>query len=219
MRTEEHQKELEKQNAALKAQDEALKKQQEQLAEEQKRVQPTKLQSTLPLRASDSWMINYIFDEVTVYFGNGKTNIEAEYKPKLMQFAEKARTVQGYMVQVIDYASSTGSEELNQKLSEDRAHNVTILLSRRGQIPLMNMLAPGAMGESRPGRKLEFGRRAGRKSAGRRESSAEQGNRRMFGCRSMIAGTLCFNCVAIMCCRSHRLSSRDYRKMQCSSPT
>ena len=89
MRTEEHQKELEKQNAALKAQDEALKKQQEQLAEEQKWVQPKKLQSTLPLRASDRWMINYIFDEVTVYFGNGKTNIEAEYKPKLMSSPRK----------------------------------------------------------------------------------------------------------------------------------
>jgi outer membrane protein OmpA-like peptidoglycan-associated protein len=149
VRTEEHQKELAKQNAALEAQDEALKKQQEQLSEEQKRVTANKAAIDAAVARFGQLDDYYIFEEVTVYFGNGKTNIEAEYQSKLMQLAEKARTVQGYMVQVIGYASSTGSEELNQKLSEDRAHNVTIFLSQRGHIPLMNMLAPGAMGESR----------------------------------------------------------------------
>jgi OmpA-OmpF porin, OOP family len=148
-RTDEHQKELEKQNAALEAQNDALKKQQGQLAEEQKKGAANKAAIDAAVARFGQLDDYYIFDEVTLYFGNGKTDIEAEYKPKLMQLAEKARTVQGYMVQVIGYASSSGSEELNQKLSEDRAHNVTIFLSQRGQIPLMNMLAPGAMGESR----------------------------------------------------------------------
>jgi len=90
-----------------------------------------------------------ILDEVTVYFGNGKTSLEPKYKPELLKLAEKARTVQGYIVQVIGYASSSGSEEVNQRLSEDRAHSVSIFLTQQGHIPLMNMLAPGAMGESR----------------------------------------------------------------------
>ncbi len=91
----------------------------------------------------------YILDEVTVYFGNGKVNLEPQYKPQLTQLAEKAKTVNGYMVQVKGYASSVGSAALNQQLSEDRANNVVKFLLQEGHIPLTNMLAPGAMGESR----------------------------------------------------------------------
>ena len=41
-----------------------------------------------------------------------------------------------------------GSVTLNQKLSEDRANNVTSVLLQQGKVPLTRMLAPGAMGES-----------------------------------------------------------------------
>lgn len=90
----------------------------------------------------------YIFDEVTVYFGNGKAGIEPKYKPQLQQLAEKAKSVAGYMIQVKGFASSTGSAALNQKLSEDRADNVVNFLVQQGHIPMINMLAPGAMGET-----------------------------------------------------------------------
>jgi outer membrane protein OmpA-like peptidoglycan-associated protein len=53
------------------------------------------------------------------------------------------------MIQVKGYASSTGSAEVNQKLSEQRALNVTNIVTQDGHVPLTNMLAPGAMGESR----------------------------------------------------------------------
>ncbi len=53
------------------------------------------------------------------------------------------------MVQVKGYASATGSAAVNQKLSEDRANNVTNFMLQQGHIPLTRMLAPGAMGESR----------------------------------------------------------------------
>ena len=91
----------------------------------------------------------YIFDEVTVYFANGKVAIDPKYKPQLQELAQKATSVQGYMIQVKGYASSSGSAELNQKLSEDRANNVVKFLLQQGRIPLVNMLAPGAMGETR----------------------------------------------------------------------
>lgn len=91
----------------------------------------------------------YILDEVTVLFGNGKSALEPEYKPQLAQLAEKAKTIEAYMIQVIGYASSVGNATLNQKLSEDRANNVTNFLLQEGNIPLTNVLAPGAMGESR----------------------------------------------------------------------
>jgi len=91
----------------------------------------------------------YILDEVTVLFANGKTAIDGKYKPQLLALAEKAQKVKGYMIQVKGYASASGSVAVNQKLSEDRANNVVNLLLQQGHIPLVNMLAPGAMGESR----------------------------------------------------------------------
>lgn len=91
----------------------------------------------------------YIYDEVTVYFANGKTKVDSKYNPQLVALAEKAKNVKGYMIQVKGYASASGSASLNQKLSEDRANNVTNVLLQDGHIPLTNMLAPGAMGESR----------------------------------------------------------------------
>jgi outer membrane protein OmpA-like peptidoglycan-associated protein len=90
-----------------------------------------------------------ILDEVTVYFGNGKVAVDPQYKPQLMQLADKAKGITGYMVQVKGYASSAGSVALNQQLSEDRADKVTEFLQQQGHIALTRMLAPGAMGESR----------------------------------------------------------------------
>jgi len=38
---------------------------------------------------------------------------------------------------------------LNQKLSTERANNVTEFLEQQGHIPLTHMLSPGAMGTSK----------------------------------------------------------------------
>jgi len=84
-----------------------------------------------------------------VHFGNGKVNVDPKYNPQLVALAEKAKTINGYMIQVKGYASASGSVSLNQKLSEQRADKVTTILMQQGHVPLTNMLAPGAMGESR----------------------------------------------------------------------
>jgi OOP family OmpA-OmpF porin len=88
-----------------------------------------------------------VLDEVTVYFGNGKTKVAPQYNAQLVALAEKAKKVSGYMIQVKGFASTSGTVELNQKLSDDRAANVTAILITHGKVPLTNMLAPGAMGE------------------------------------------------------------------------
>ena len=90
----------------------------------------------------------YILDEVAVYFGNGKVEVDPKYNPQLLALSDKAKTVNGYMIEVKGYASTAGSVGLNQQLSEDRADNVTNILLQQGHIPLTRMLAPGAMGES-----------------------------------------------------------------------
>ena len=90
-----------------------------------------------------------IMDEVTIYFDNGKAALDPKYNAQLLQLAEKAKTITAYTIQVKGYASAVGNAAFNQQLSEDRANKVTQFLQQQGHIPLTNILAPGAMGESR----------------------------------------------------------------------
>jgi len=90
-----------------------------------------------------------ILGEVTVLFGNDKVTIDPQYKPQLLKLAQQAMGITGYVIQVKGYASKVGSAALNQKLSTERAENVTNFLEQEGKIPLTNMLAPGAMGTSK----------------------------------------------------------------------
>jgi outer membrane protein OmpA-like peptidoglycan-associated protein len=144
-----NQAELAKQNALLQEQNENLKKQQAQLTEQQKKLAEHKAliaANTARFGQLDDY---YIYDEVTVYFGNGKVTLDPKYNGPLSALAEKAGTVNGYMIQVKGYASKSGSKALNQKLSEDRADSVANYLQQQCHVPLSRMLAPGAMGESR----------------------------------------------------------------------
>ena len=146
---QQNKEELEKQNAALAEQNTALAEQQKALTEQEKKIAANK--AAIAANSARFGQLNdyYIIDEVTVLFGNGKVKVDPQYNPQLIALAEKAKTVNGYMIQVKGYASTSGSAALNQKLSDQRANNVTNILLQQGHIPLTNMLAPGAMGESR----------------------------------------------------------------------
>jgi outer membrane protein OmpA-like peptidoglycan-associated protein len=144
-----NQAEIEKQNQALVEQNEALKQQQAALTEQEKKIAANKAAIAANSARFGQMDEYYILDEVTVLFGNGKTKVDPKYVPQLTSLSEKAKTYNGYMIQVKGYASSTGSAAVNQKLSDQRAQNVTNILLQQGHVPLTNMLAPGAMGESR----------------------------------------------------------------------
>ena len=141
--------ELEKQNTALEKQNIALEKQNIALQEQQKQINANKAGIEAAIARFGQLDDYYILDEVTVYFGNGKVKVEPSYRPQLLALAAKAKTINGYVIEVKGYASSVGSVALNQQLSEDRADGVTNILIQDGHIPLTRMLAPGAMGESR----------------------------------------------------------------------
>jgi OmpA-OmpF porin, OOP family len=133
--------ELERQNAALQ-------QQQAQLTEQQAKIAANKVAIDAAVARFGQLDDYYIFDEITVYFDNGKVKVDPKYTSQLIALTEKAKTINGYMIEVRGYASATGSAAMNQKLSEDRANNVTSILLQQGHIPLTRMLAPGAMGES-----------------------------------------------------------------------
>ena len=138
---EQNKAELEKQNAELKAQNATLEQHQQQIASNKAAVDA----AIARFGQLDDY---YIFDELTVYFGNGKVKVDPKYTSQLVALAEKAKTINGYMIEVKGYASLAGSVDVNQQLSEDRANEVTKILIQQGHVPLTRMLAPGAMGES-----------------------------------------------------------------------
>lgn len=148
VQAQQNQEELEKQNAELKAQNEALRQHEAAIAANQAKIAANKAAIDAAVARFGQLDDYYIMDEVTVYFGNGKVTVDPKYVPQLKALAEKASSVEGYMIEVKGFASTSGSAAMNQKLSEDRASNVTNILIQQGRVPLTRMLAPGAMGET-----------------------------------------------------------------------
>jgi len=140
--TEQHKAELEKQSAALKVQNDQLQLHEEELSAHKATVEA----AAARFGDMDDY---YILDQVTVYFANGEVKVDPKYETSLLELAKMAKDVQGYVIEVTGYASSTGNTEVNQQLSEDRANNVTNILLQKANLPLTRILAPGAMGESR----------------------------------------------------------------------
>ncbi len=88
-----------------------------------------------------------IVDTLTVYFRNGQYAISSDFKSRLRDLAQKARSVDGYAIQIEGHASAVGSEARNQSLSGQRAAAVAAVLYQNG-IPSTKMNVPAAMGVS-----------------------------------------------------------------------
>ncbi|HEY6343551.1 MAG TPA: OmpA family protein [Bryobacteraceae bacterium] len=160
--TKQNTAEIEKHNAELKAQNEALKQQQQelmrqsqqnaqqqqQIAEQQRKIAENRAAVNAAIARFGQLDDYYILDEVTLLFANGNADVDPKYHPQLLQLAEKAKTIDGYMIEIKGYASSVGSTAKNQELSEERAENVADILVQQGHIPFTHLVAPGGMGES-----------------------------------------------------------------------
>jgi len=85
-----------------------------------------------------------------IYFPSDGATLDAAAKADLNKLASIALPLDGYMIEVAGYASSTGSTELNQKLSSERAAAVTRYLRDQGNVPMRRMLAPAGYGSTHP---------------------------------------------------------------------
>jgi outer membrane protein OmpA-like peptidoglycan-associated protein len=138
-----------KQEAQIKKEQAAMTQQQKEMAAAQAKIAANKAAIAAVNKRFGELADYNIWDEVTVLFGNDKVTVDPQYNAKLLALCQKAKTVNGYVIQVKGYASAVGSAALNQKLSQERAANVTDFLEQKGGIPLTNILAPGAMGTSK----------------------------------------------------------------------
>ena len=67
-----------------------------------------------------------------------------------MELAQNAKQLKGYLIQVQGFCDSTGTAELNQELSRDRAEAVIAYLEQQADVPMRHILAPGAMSTVNP---------------------------------------------------------------------
>jgi OOP family OmpA-OmpF porin len=89
-------------------------------------------------------------DLVISDFPPGKFVLSQKDKAALMQLAQKAMKLEGYLIQVKGFCDSTGTAAQNQALSRDRAEAVIEYLEQQANVPIRHILAPGAMSTVEP---------------------------------------------------------------------
>ena len=88
--------------------------------------------------------------EAGIYFPSDKATLDDAAKADLDVLAAATKGVDGYLIEIAGYASSTGTKQLNQKLSEDRAAAVANYLLQKGNIPMRRIVAPAGYGATHP---------------------------------------------------------------------
>lgn len=88
--------------------------------------------------------------EAGIYFPSDKATLDDAAKADLDIIAAATKGAGGYLIEIAGYASSTGTKQLNQKLSEERAAAVTNYLLKNGNIPMRRIVVPAGYGASHP---------------------------------------------------------------------
>jgi outer membrane protein OmpA-like peptidoglycan-associated protein len=88
--------------------------------------------------------------EAGIYFDTGKANLDDAAKADLDMVAAATKGADGYLIEIAGYASSTGTKQLNQKLSEERSAAVANYLLQKGNIPMRRIVAPAGYGSTHP---------------------------------------------------------------------
>lgn len=91
-----------------------------------------------------------VAEQATLLFKVNSAKLTDEAKVALDQFAQRALTMTGYVIEVAGFTDSTGSETKNRTLSHLRADAVAQYLAEVHKIPLRRLIVPLGYGESQP---------------------------------------------------------------------
>ena len=83
-----------------------------------------------------------------IFFASKDSALDDAAKADLSKLAAVAMSTEGYMIEIAGYASSTGSKEQNQKLTDARAEVVANYLRNAKNVPMRRILAPAGYGAS-----------------------------------------------------------------------
>ena len=157
------QQQLQQTEQQIQQQQAAMQAQQAQLTAEQQKMPPTKPRSRPRTNALASSVNTTSWAKLRFCLRTAN-HARPQYKPQLVQLAQKAKTIDAYVIQVKGYASSVGSAALNQKLSTERADNVTDFLEQQGRYPADQHSGSGSNGYQQTSRSRYNGGRPGRQS-------------------------------------------------------
>jgi outer membrane protein OmpA-like peptidoglycan-associated protein len=87
---------------------------------------------------------------LAVTFKAGSSVLSAEAKQSLDGFAEQAKSVKGFLIEVAGFASAEGSPDYNRTLSQRRADAVIRYLAEDHSIPLRRFITPFGFGSLQP---------------------------------------------------------------------
>ena len=85
-----------------------------------------------------------------VYFGSGQASLSPVARAELCQAAQAADAMDNALLLVVGYTDSTGSYEVNQRLSEKRAGRVVNYLQQQCGWKPWRMLAPSGFADADP---------------------------------------------------------------------
>ena len=88
--------------------------------------------------------------EAGIYFASDSAALDSAAKADLDTLAGILSQTNNYMIEVAGYASSTGTKQLNQQLSEQRSEAVVNYLRQKGNVPMRRFLLPAGYGASHP---------------------------------------------------------------------
>ena len=88
--------------------------------------------------------------EAGIYYASDKSALDDAAKADLANLAAVAKSTNAYMIEIAGYASSTGTKESNQELSDARAAAVTDYLRETQNIPMRRILVPAGYGALHP---------------------------------------------------------------------
>ncbi|RYD92881.1 MAG: OmpA family protein, partial [Sphingomonadales bacterium] len=91
-----------------------------------------------------------IKNTTNVHFDTGKADISPEDKAQLCSTANSAEQTDNALLLVVGYTDSTGSEDINQELSEKRANKVINFLQQKCGWKPYRMLTPTGMATADP---------------------------------------------------------------------
>ena len=89
--------------------------------------------------------------QAVIYFSPDGSTLDDAAKADLATLAAYTNGgIEGYMVEIAGYASSTGTKQLDQKLSEERAASVANYLQEAQNVPMRRILVPAGYGATHP---------------------------------------------------------------------
>jgi outer membrane protein OmpA-like peptidoglycan-associated protein len=88
--------------------------------------------------------------EAGIYFPSDGSALDDAAKADLATLVARTRGLEGYMIEVAGYASTTGTRQLNQKLSEARAAAVVQYLREKQNVPMRRIVVPAGYGATHP---------------------------------------------------------------------